>query len=242
MLAHTTSPSIGHHPQSDPGPATWLGGTTPQWLTLAATILAFGWAVFLYRRSVADKRIESPRLVYVMPRGDGAPTAFSTGARVSGMVRRIGGDISYVWNRESALLERVQLTTTKTVTQATEPISRFLVYLRNDSPEVITHVETLLVRPDGTTINDSDGPMIEYMGPKSEHLLGLFARSADAQIVFPLVMFTDGAGLRWIHQAGRPLELLPDWFDGKRSVWSDLGRLWNSLSRVRSAVWDYVRW
>lgn len=89
MITELASHWHGHHTlEPSARSATWLGGSIPQWLTLIATVAAFGWAVFLYRRSVADKRVELPRLVYVIPRGAANPLDADSGTVINNRCHR----------------------------------------------------------------------------------------------------------------------------------------------------------
>lgn len=205
LAAHWPPPPPAPAPVPDDGTVTWLGGTIPQWLTVAAAVIAFVWTVFIYARSVADKRKEQPRLVYVLP--DGKPKEFAANARVaSPIVNTTNGMMRIAWNSDS-ILTRSETAADGTVKRLTTGEATRLVFqVFNASPEVVSSVYVSYEMPhDSRDLGYTRVHAIEYLAPGAEKHVGILVKREDVEGAFPAVEFVDGSGLRWSHRAGAPV-------------------------------------
>jgi hypothetical protein len=237
VLSHIAAHGHGHHPQPASGPATWLGGTLPQWLTVAAAVIAFVWTVFLYRRSVADKRVESPRRVYVLPWGSGPPMQLPEGEGGGGVVNERGRLSTPAWDPLTPLFRLDE----GGEYLAAEPLIRILVRIHNDSPEVITNVVASLAGPGGEAISGARGPAIDYVAPGGEKLVAVYFPADEYRYGIPALSFTDAAAHRWYFQLGKPVVLVQTLQHGQRHLRGDIRRARWRLGDTARSILRYIR-
>jgi hypothetical protein len=227
VLSRVASHWQGHHPQPDPGPATWHGGTLPQWLTVIAAVVAFVWTVFIYRRSVADKRKEQPRLVHAVPkyglleREPGEDLNLRRDVGLLGLAGVVREEVDQVYN------ERRWKSDQKLWTQWVE--------VKNASSDTITEVTVVMMTRDGEAMEYGSAHVADYMPPGGEKQVNVAFKLGDEvheSSLRPCVYFTDGVGHKWLHQAGdrlypsRELRTLRErWRQGWRGAQRRLTRL-----------------
>lgn len=181
-----------HH--SDPGPATWHGGTLPQWLTLAATAGAVGWAVFIYWRSVGDKRKEQPRLVYAIPSGKAEAVRVGEQKQVPA---------KNLVDRQLARVVVNEYGTDEVV--ADIDFGSMWIRVVNGSAETISNVSVSVIHGAGHEMEHSRLRVADFVAPGaevSEHVAFAIPDAFFPSSLFPNVIFTDGVGHRWSHRAG----------------------------------------
>lgn len=214
LAAHWRHP----HPAPETGPPTWLGGTIPQWLTVLAAIIAFVWTVYLYMRSIRDKRVESPRLVYVVPHSK--PKTYDVGQQYSGAIARDtrGQDLRTAWDEDSPLVQispepdrgGVKVMQGAPVKVVIEAAVREIYRVVNDSPEVISNVwMSVTSSSELVDLRYTRTFVAEYIAPGAEKFVAILRRRDESASVLPEVRFIDGTGLSWAHRAGSPLRRLP---------------------------------
>lgn len=234
-----------HHARHEP--ATWLGGTLPQWLTLVATVLAFGWAVFLYRQSVREKRIAASRLVYVMPVGQ--PEAFDVGHELlldPPPQQRVAGESGPVRFRVPPITPhsglRIRKFDNQVVAVATEPGVFQRVAVTNGSEEVVTSVavEVRLSMPKGGSPGHFS--VVSYLAPGATFYAEIRWTTPEFRSnpwpAPPAVSFRDGSGRHWLHRAGHPVEE-SDEFD--RWVVTDVKNAWKWIKHRAYKIKAYFR-
>lgn len=207
-LADLAAQWHSHRAQPYSGPGTWLGGTLPQWLGVLATGVAFGWAVFLYQRSLADKREEKARLVYAVAAGvwqtpAGQVLATST-AHDSVTIPRT--DIRPLDQSDSTIFDNSD----GGVFLSDKDFAHVNVLLYNDSDEVISRVWVELQNDYLLTFPRAISDVLPYVTPRSSKTLEIwFPYEKDKSIqerVFPMVVFTDCTGTRWQHSVIDPVQ------------------------------------
>jgi hypothetical protein len=167
-------------------------GTVPQWVSAVATVLAICWAVFLYQRSLKDKRIEKARLVYALPG--------------QAWVIPPGDPLSLSMAADSVSFPRTEGRPVDDEVEVYESDKRFgcvSVTLHNDSDEVISRVWVELQNDYLRTYSHAVSKVVPFVAPHSIHTFEIwFPYEEKAQLasaVFPICRFTDCTGRRWDH-------------------------------------------
>lgn len=228
MLSHLAA----HSPRPDAGPATWHGGTLPQWLTVLAAVIAFIWTVFIYRRSVADKRKEQPRLVYAVPKY-GPAQRHAAGTRVE----QTAGEV--LVEKNLATIEEGPYG--GDVLSVSIDVATLWVEVVNGSAEMISDVSVMLFGATGTELRYSQARVADYMVPGDEKLVNVAFELPEGWSevrIRPAVFFTDGVGHMWHHRAGDQLVATIEIPGNKERLSSS----WRRARYLSGRLVDQFRW
>jgi len=237
---------FGHH-----GPAVTtdseLMGTVPQWVSALATLIAFGWAVFLYRRSLRDRRLEQPRLVYALPISDTRPFDVGDVLHPTPRVRVVLDNATTLAELSTRPVKPDDPDLEQDVDEgdifyrARRPGGCLRVIITNDSSEVITDVEVAAVLSRG---EEPVGTFrcAEYLAPGSVHRAEVRwfndTYSAFTAEAAPWVGFKDGFGRRWEHRTGSPID---ERKEVSRWLGQDLTAISTVITRATRRVGRYFR-
>ncbi len=185
--------------------STW--GTVPQWIGGVATFLALGWAVFLYRRSLRERRADGPRRVYAVRFNK--PFAFKAGFNLNWHLQVHSPNLTY---SEVAVAESSALYGQGPDDLLAYPATQDGVALDfrvvNGSEEVITDIRVGVWNqaksPDLRGIFLARG----FLGPGESFLAQVRVGTSEGENpeeLLPCIEFVDASGIRWSHKTGEPL-------------------------------------
>lgn len=224
-------------------------GTLPQWITAVGALLAFGWALFLYRQSILAQRESAARSVYpvrLAERNVAANTPVTFGDDVHDIF--VHSDTP----REAYVVETPVPSNPMRVTIVpTEVIRTITATAVNGSDEVISKVRFEIASVGGRILREFDEE-VSHINPSKSTTVALLIpqyRSKDGE-PYTLVgttigiTFTDSSGRRWRRVAEWPVEESEDpyWSGWRpRSLRGDLQRArhWASMRarRLGRYVW-----
>ena len=175
-------------------------GSAPDWVGGIGTVVALGWAVFLYRQSVREKVREGPRRVYALPVGEAVK-------RDAGQPIHADGSLAYLPGAvDESNDERGQISY-----RAAENGALHHVVVRNDSEDVITHVRLTMSTAKGEHLFKSRPSFWPHIEPDGERSATVFVTKGDlnGHVLYvdarPGVLFQDAVGRAWEHGLVHPL-------------------------------------
>lgn len=214
-------------------PSVW--GTVPQWVSGVGTLVAFAWAVFLYRRSVADKRLEVPRLVVgriEARRLYEAGRLFSTS-----QIFEVDG--------EQRPFEAAKPGALATHRQGDDYIAKvgvrfLLVRVANHSTESVSQVHVYSY----TARTGARGQMIDVLDPGESRLVVLTTvhRHPDYDKFEPALRFVDAAGRRWSRRGQGPVRKWTPEVVTSLDSFVPPDTLYRRLKRSRRRLWRLAVW
>lgn len=205
-----------------------------EWVTAIGTLLAFAWALFLYGRSIRDRRETTARRVY--------PLSHGFGSVQSGKPAEFDATVHSIFVHEDVQHEGYLVRSPAIINPdrstivPRETVLAYTASVVNGSDEPISTVNFEVTTLGGFKLKGFS-EIVPFVYPdetKSVMLLIPHFKDDDGHAVTMLgltvsIRFSDSSGRRWRRVAGAPVKAVEnEWFDGRQSR-----SFRNDLKRVR---------
>lgn len=223
-------------------------GTVADWLAAIGTLLAFAWALFLYRRSIRDRKETAARRVY--------PLDHSFGGVQPDKPAEFGPEVHDIFVHDDVkqagylVQSPVPSNSMRSTIVPEEAVLAYLGSVVNGSDEPIATVTFEVTTLGGRKVKEFRG-FIGIVLPgdtKTVALLIPHFKDENDHTVMMLgltvgIRFTDSTGRRWRRVAGSPVESAEnEWSNGRhpRSLRRDLKRVRRKVRTRSQKVGRYI--